>query len=170
MANPEFTPEQLNEAKSKVTALFMGDQMEKVLGRFQGEETRDRLWNEAANTHRPFTERISGLRRSFKVVAETQNTYGPPFQDIAKLPFMRVEDIMAKEFLGDVLFSRMTQSPGYLDYGIEMLDEAQAMAIELGFEQGWRAEPGTKITLDQAVEATLVGRLRFQYQNPKSPQ
>ena len=110
MNNPEFTPEQLEAARGEVAALYMGDQMEKALGGFQGEETRDRLWVEAANIHTPFAERISTLRQSFKVVAETQKAYPASVQNIAKLLFMGLEDMMAREFLGDVLFSRMTYS------------------------------------------------------------
>lgn len=44
-----------------------------------------------------------------------------------------------------------------------MPEEAGAMAIEMGFDGGWRQEPATKVTVDQAVEAVLVGRLRFQH-------
>lgn len=164
MNNPEFIPEQLEAARDEVAALYMGDQMEKVLGGFQGEDTRDQLWAETANTHTPFTEKITGLRQAFKGVAETEKAYGPQLAQVGRLPFRQVEDILAQDFLRDVLFSRITLRPGYIDYGIEMPTEVQSMAQELGFKEGFRAEPGVKVTLDQTVEAVLVGRLRFQYQ------
>lgn len=164
MANLEFTPEQLDAAKNEVSQLYMGDMLGKALGGLQSEETRDQLWTEVATTHAPFSERITALRQSFKTVSETERAYGPQLRNVGTLPFRQVEDIAAREFLGDVLFSRLIKAPGYLDYGIEMPEEARSMAQEMGMQQGWRVEPGIRTTLDQAVEATLVGRLRFQYQ------
>lgn len=99
MANVEFTPEQLEAARTQVTHLVLGDQMEKHLGGLHGEEARDEYWSEAAQTHTPFAEKITSLRQALKVVTETQDAYGPQFRQIATLPFMQVEDMIAKMFL-----------------------------------------------------------------------
>jgi hypothetical protein len=158
--NPEFTPSQIAAAKRKIANLYTGDNLFKV---FRSDESRrDALWEQAAREYTPFADKINALRESLKIVDATLEEY-PTQATHSRIMFGEVEDDLARYFLADVLISRKTREPKFIDYNIDEWGELNQMAQDLGFEKGWRVEPATKITLDEVVEATLVGRLRFQH-------
>lgn len=155
--------ETLPKAVSEVVKLYLGDQLTTMLGT-QGTELRDELWNRKAQEFPTFSDKITELRERMKVVGETKKAYPPQITIVSHIPFMGIEDIMAKEFLGDVLFSRMTESQGYLDYGLDAGDEAKTMSDEMGLLEGWRSDQAKGVTLEKAVESVLKGTLRVKYQ------
>jgi len=164
--NPE-TQEMLSKATRDVVGLYMGDQLGAMLGT-QGAEQRDEFWAETAQEHSAFSGKIHGLRDAMKVVGETKKAYPPQIASVTRIPFMSLEDQMAREFLGDVLFSRMTASQGYMDYGMNPAEEAQSMATEIGLAEGWRSSQAKGVTLERAVSTVLQGGLRVAHQaNPK---
>lgn len=155
--------ETLPKAVSEVVGLYLGDQLTALLGT-QGTELRDELWNRKAQEFPTFSDKITELRERMKVVGETKKAYPPQLASVTCMPFMRLEDVMAREFLGDVLFSRMTESQGYLDYGLNPGDEAKTMGDEMGLLEGWRSDQAKGVTLEKAVESVLKGTLRVTYQ------
>jgi hypothetical protein len=160
--SPEMQ-EMLGKATHKVVGLYMGDQLSAMLGT-QGEDQRDEAWQGVAQEQSAFGEQIRGLRERMKVVAETKKAYPPQIASVTRLPFMGVADQMAREFLGDVLFSRMTASRGYMDYDLSPAEEAQGMASEMGLQEGWRSEQAKGVTLEKSVGKVLQGGLRVAHQ------
>jgi len=92
-----------------------------------------------------------------------KKAYPPSITVSTRIPFRQVGDEMAREFLGDVLFSRMTASQGYLDYGMDLAEESQVMAGEMGIKEGWRSAPAANVTLENSVGAALTGALRVTH-------
>ncbi len=95
-----------------------------------------------------------------------KKVYPPQQAFVIRMPFWNVEDKIAKEFLGDVLFSRMTESQGYIDDRLKPVVEARAMASEMGLQEGWSSEQAKSVTLEQVVSRVLQGGLRVAYQTP----
>lgn len=159
------TPEQLAmlpKAVNEVVGVYMGDQLSMMLGT-QGVDQRDESWLQVAKEFSAFEAKISELRGRMKVIAETKKAYPPVITAQSRIPFTQVGDEMAREFLGDVLFSRMTASQGYLDYGMDLAEESQVMATEMGIKEGWRSAPAAKVTLESAVSSALTGALRVTH-------
>lgn len=159
------TPEQkamLPKAVSEVIGLYTGDQLSILLGT-QGTAQRDEAWSHGAQEFPAFADKMAELRRAMKVVAETKKAYPPNITAISRIPFAKVGDSMARDFLGDVLFSRMTASEGYMDYDIDIAEESQAMAGEMGIKDGWRSGQATNVSLESAIGATLMGTLRVTH-------
>ncbi len=159
------TPEQLAmlpKAVNEVGGVYMGDQLSMMLGT-QGVDQRDECWSQVAKEFPAFEAKIGELRERMKVIAETKKAYPPVITAQSRIPFTQLDDKMAKEFLGDVLFSRMTDSQGYLAYDMELADASQVMATEMGIKEGWRSAPAAKVTLESAVSATLTGALRVAH-------
>jgi hypothetical protein len=127
----------------------------------EGAAQRDQMWQRAAQENSAFGDQIRGVREAMKVVEETKKAYPEPISTAMLLPFRAVEDHVARDFLGDVLFSRMISSPGYLDYGLKHVDEAQSMASELGLQEGWQSEQAKGITLKQSIGKVLQGDVRI---------
>lgn len=167
MSEVDSSPEQqeaLSKATHEVVALYMGDQMEALLGGFQGQETRDSLWAETAQEYPAYADKIRELRQATQAAAADKKAYAPQVINLMKLSFMTLEDPMAQEYLGDVVLARMTTHPGYLDYGMNPAQVVPAMAEEMGIQGGWRSEEAKKVTLENAVSATLAGKLKVSYQ------
>ncbi len=159
------TPEQqatVGKAVKEVSGLYLGDQLSMMLGT-QGVEARDEAWTNGAKEYPVFEAKIAELRERMKMVAETKKAYPPNISAMVRIPFSKVGDEMARGFLGDVLFSRITESQGHMDYGINMATESQAMAVEMGIKDGWRSAQATGVTLESAIGATLIGTLRVSH-------
>jgi hypothetical protein len=96
------------------------------------------------------------------VVEETKKQYPPDFEKATIVPFNGITDRSAANFLGDVLMSRMIDSPGYINN--EPAKSALAileMADEMGLpEGGWRSQQARGIRLSDVTVAFLQGRLR----------
>lgn len=159
------TPEQLAllpKAVNKVIGVYMGDQLSMMLGT-QGVDQRDEAWSHTAQEFPAYADKITELRGRMKVIAETKKAYPPVITALSRIPFTQVDDKMAREFLGDVLFSRMTASQGYIDYGMDMAQESEVMAGEMGIKEGWRSGPAAGVTLESAVGASLTSALRITH-------
>jgi hypothetical protein len=152
--------EMLKTATHAVAALYLGDQLTAMQGT-QGEDQRDEVWQRVAQELSAFGEPIRGLREAMKGVAETKKAY-PFLTPVIRMPFMGVDNQPAREFLGDVLVSRIAPSRGYIDAA----EELQSMASEMGLPQGWQSEQAKGVTLEQAVGKVLQGSLRVGQQPP----
>lgn len=157
--------EMLHKATEGVAGLYLGDQVSNLL-RTQSPEQRDDYWNRAVQEYAPFGENIRGLREVLKVADVTKKAYPAPIGTVMALHFSGVSDETAKMLLTDILFARVTKSPGYMDYSIEPYSEAQEIVKELGVQDGLRGEQVKSVSLNQAIGAVLTGSLRTSYQRP----
>lgn len=165
MIEQDLSPEareMLPEAIKEIIRLYVGDQLSGVL-KIQSPEERDTFWNRASQKYAPFAENIRELRESLKTINITKKAYPEPLTVVMLLHFSEVSDEMAQTFLTDVLFARTTRSPEYMDHSIEPYKEAEAMARELGAQDGLRGQQIKTVSLDQAVGAVLTGSLRTSY-------
>jgi len=165
MPENQTGPEQqamLPKAVSEVVLLYTGDQLSILLGT-QGVEQRDEAWAHGAQEFPAFADKFIELRTAMKVITETKKAYPPAITNITRVPFVKLEDKVAQQFLGDILFSRMTESQGYIDYGLDMAEESQKMALEMGIKDGWRSGPAASVTLENSVGAVLTGALRVAH-------
>jgi hypothetical protein len=155
--------EMLPKAVKEVENLYLGDQLSNLL-RIQTPEQRDKFWKETANKFGPFSEKIIGLREAIKNADTTKRTYPPSLTSVMRLHFSNVEDQMARELLTDLLFARTITSPGYMDYEMRVVDEAVAMATELGSEEGLQGEVIRSVDLHKIIESVLSGNLKLTRQ------
>lgn len=155
--------EALSRATKVVLGLYLGDKVSILLGT-QGAEMRDEIWTKATPELGIYADKAKELRSAMKVVAETKKAYPPQIESISKIPFVNLEDRVATEYLSDMLFSRMIKSQGYLDYDINMVDVSDLMATEMGIMEGWRSEQAKEVTLENAIGATLEGKLKITHQ------
>lgn len=160
--NPE-AQEMLPKAIKKVRGLYLGDQLSNLL-RIQPLEQRDKFWRETARKFGPFSEKITGLRQAIKNAYITKRAYPEPVINVMQLHFADVEDQEARMLLTDLLFARTITSPGYMNYGMKVVDEAVAMATELGSGEGLRGEAMKSVDLDKIIESVLSGNLRLTRQ------
>lgn len=155
--------EMLPKAVREVAGLYLGDQLGNLL-RTQSPEQRDQFWRETTQEFGPFSEKITGLRQALKSADITKKAYVEPITNVMRLHFADVEDQAARELLTDLLFARTSTSPGYMDYSMEVVDEAVAIASELGSGEGLRSETMKSVDLDRAVEGVLSGSLKLTRQ------
>jgi hypothetical protein len=153
------TQEMLNRATHIVAMQYAGDQ---VIVRVAEPNFKDRhqRWEQAAKVSPAFAGQIRNLRDTLWVVHESKKIVTPPEIDAAKKPFLGIEDQVAGAFLSDVLLSCMI--------GLSEQREAnpvQAMANEMGLQQGWQSEQAKGITLDNAVSAVLQGKLTLPHRS-----
>lgn len=149
-----------------VTGLYLGDQLSSLLGN-QTPAQRDEFWQETAREHSPFADKINTLSQTLKGVKVTKEAYPPQMVAIMGMHFRAVEDIGAQQLLADLLWGRTMSSPGYMDYDMEPIQEAQVMATELGAEDGLRGEQIKSVTLGRVVEGVLTGSLNLVGQTRK---
>ncbi|KKT87042.1 MAG: hypothetical protein UW86_C0011G0014 [Microgenomates group bacterium GW2011_GWA1_Microgenomates_45_10] len=155
--------ELLPKAVREVSGLYLGDQLANLL-RTQPPEQRDQFWQQTAQEFGPFSEKITGLREAVKSADVTKKAYPEPVGNVMRLHFSGVGDDAARELLTDLLFARTTTSPGYMDYGMEVVEEARAMTTELGVGEGLRGEGMKSVNLDKVVEGVLSGSLKLSRQ------
>lgn len=166
MTEVTITPEMkeiLPKAVHEVTGLYLGDNLNNLL-KGQSPEQRAGFWQRTAETFPPFSEKITALRTALRDAEITKNGYPEPVKNVMTMHFSVVEDEMARLLLTDVLFARTITSPGYMDYGMKVVKEAEAMVEELGIQGGLRAERMGGITLDKTIESILTGSLRLSRQ------
>jgi len=147
----------------KVGELYLGDQLSNLL-RTQTPERRDQSWQETAQEFGSFSERITGLRQALKSAYTTKEAYPEPITNVMGLHFADVEDQVARGLLSDLLFARTITSPGYIDYSMEVVEEAQAMATELGRNEGLRGEAMKSVGLNKVIGSVLSGDLKLTRQ------
>jgi hypothetical protein len=153
--------EMLPKAVREVGELYLGDQLS---NRTQPPEQRDQLWRETAQKFGPFSEKITGLRQAIKNADTTKRAYPEPVTNVMRLYFSDVEDQMARELLTDLLFARTITSPGYMDYEMKVVEEAVAMATELGSREGLQGEAMKSVDLAKVIESVLSGNLKLTRQ------
>lgn len=165
MTENQTSPDQqemLPKAISDIVGLYTGDQLSILLGT-QGVAQRDEAWARRAQEFPAFATKFNELRTAIKVVTETKKAYPPIITATSRIPFAKLDDKVAQQFLGDILFSRMTESQGYLDYGMDMAEESHKMALEMGIKDGWRSGPAASVTLENSIGAVLTGALRVTH-------
>lgn len=155
--------EMLPKAVKEVGGLYLGDQLSNLL-RTQPPEQRDQFWRETAKEFGPFSEKITGLRQALKNADVTKNAYSGPVANVMQLHFSDVDDRVARGLLTDLLFARTITSPGYMDYEMEVVEEAVVMATELGSGEGLRGQAMKSVDLDRVVESVLSGSLKLARQ------
>ncbi|MDP3724098.1 MAG: hypothetical protein Q8R11_00530 [bacterium] len=153
----------LPEAIRIVVAVYIGDQLSNLLETLTPEQ-RDQCWRETARKLEPFSEKITCLRQAIKDAHTTKEAYPKPVIVLMQRHFRGVEDIVVRELLTDLLFARTVRSPGYMDYGMEVVDEAEAMATELDSGEGLQGKAMKSVDLDQVIESVLSGNLRLTRQ------
>lgn len=166
MTEVSITPEMqemLPKAVHEVTGLYLGDSLNNLL-KGQSPQQRDSFWQETAKEFSPFAEKITALRTTLKGAEVTKNAYPGPITAVMGVHFSAAGDEMARSLLTDVLFARTSASPGYMDYGMNVVEEAEAMVTELGVQGGLRAEQMKGLTLDKTVESILTGSLKLTRQ------
>jgi len=153
---PEF-----NEVVKYVFELVLGELAGRTpLGMgLQTPEERERIWQEAANKFKRFSEKIMELREALKI-AETIRREHPQWYDRAVLYFSGVEDLGAKEILTDLLLARISDPSGRIGSFKNMFREAKNMVRELGME-GLTDEKMKNVDLKKVVEAVLSGKLKL---------
>jgi len=90
--------------------------------------------------------------------------YPEPVTNVMRLHFSGVEDQAARMLLTDLLFARIITSPGYIDYNMNIVDEAEAMAAELDSGEGLQGEAMKSVSLDKIIESILYGNLKLTRQ------
>ena len=105
-------------------------------------------------------ENAATLRERLKAVNKAKAAYGPHLTTALNACFLSVQDTAARGFLTDILFSRMLGPTGRIDDPTSAPREAQAMASELGLEEGWRGEEGKGMIIETPVFSVLEGKLR----------
>lgn len=138
MTEQSLSPEaaaMLPEATRDVLGLYLGDQLSRMLGT-QTDEQRDEVWARAAERFPPFAEKIKALRTGLKGVEITKKEYPQPLISVMDLSFSNIEELGARTLLTDVMWLRLTERPGYLDYTLNSADELDAMFQELGLVGG----------------------------------
>lgn len=172
MEEKSFSPEvqeMLPKATKEVGRLYLGDQLANLL-RTQSPEQRDQLWSKTAQEFGPFSEKIRGLREALKNADITKKAYPEGIANVMRLDFYGVEDKVAAELLTDLFFARTITSPGYMDYDMDMVKEAEAIAQELGASGGISGEKMKSIGLDTVIESVLTGNLKVTRQTQLSKQ
>lgn len=161
--NPEIQ-EVLPKAVREVAVMYLDDQLGDLLGT-QSPEQRDQFWRQTAEEFGPFSEEIAGLREAVKTANVTKKAYSEPVARIMGLHFSAVGDDAAKQLLTDILFARTAATPGYMDYKIKPIDEAKAMAIEIGANGDLRGDEMRKLDLDGVIQKVLTGGLKLTRQS-----
>jgi hypothetical protein len=72
--------------------------------------------------------------------------------------------MMTRSVLTDVLFARTTTSPGYMDYSMDLVKEAEAMINDLGIQGGLMSDQMKGLTMDKTIESILTGGLKLKSQ------
>ncbi|PIY69512.1 hypothetical protein COY90_00235 [Candidatus Roizmanbacteria bacterium CG_4_10_14_0_8_um_filter_39_9] len=160
MTEATISPEvqqMLPEAVREVTGLYMGDQLNNFLLRDQSLQEREQFWKETANEFLPFADKIIDL---WEVVTDAETTK-KGYPDFVGVHFFKAGDKEAESLLTDVLFARTIKSPGYMDYGMNVVKEAEVMVRELGVQDGLGGAQIKEITLDKTVESVLTGSLKL---------
>jgi hypothetical protein len=155
--------ELLPKAVNEVGGMYLGDRLSALL-ESQSPEQRDEDWQQSAKVFPPFAEKITELRQSLKIAATTRKGYPESVADAMSLYFSKAGDEFARELLTDMLFARTTKTPGYVDYSMNSVEEANAMAVELGVQDGFRGDEMKNVNLDNVVEAILVEKLKLTRQ------
>ena len=156
--NPEL--EKMLGMVKRVGGLYVGDLVSNLF-RNQPPEQRDQFWQETAREFESFSERITGLREALKSADITKKAYPESITNVMRLHFADVEDRTARELLTDLLFARTSTSPGYMDYKMDVVEEAQAMATELGSNEGLRGEAMKSVNLNKVIGSVLTGDLKL---------
>lgn len=123
----------------------------------------DYFWEEAADDYPKYRQQFSGLRQRLKLVEEVKKSSSQEEQAQLRTLFPSVSDNLAQQFLTDILISRRIVEPGRIDSSVSYQTEANKMASELGFREGWKSR---NITNRQIAGAVLQGRLSINYQPP----
>jgi hypothetical protein len=152
----------LNEAVPWISTLFVNERTASVLGgKYQ--EDQDVRWTEAATEFPTLADKIQQIKQMLRLAEADRRVYSPQVFDNFKFPFLRVEDLVASEYLKDVLAARMTIQPGQLDFDKKPTTEANNMAAEMGLTEGWFSEAARKVTGFDAIRATLTGALKIAH-------
>lgn len=159
--NPEIQ-EILPKAVEAVGGLYLGDVLVRHL-KNQSPEQRDQYWRETAQEFGPFSEKITALRQALNNADEVKKR-SPGLDNVMGTNFIFVGDPTARELLTDLLIARTIISPGYMDSNMEVIQEAEAMALELGSSNGLREEAMKSVNLDKVVGAVLSGSLKLTRQ------
>src|SRR2546426_219119 len=68
---------------------------------------RDKIWEEEGEKKYPaFSEQIRGLRQSLQMARQVETRYGSAIENGMRREFSSVSDMIAQQFLTDILFSR----------------------------------------------------------------
>jgi hypothetical protein len=146
------------------------------------EELYNKHWTDTAEKHPEFKEKIIELGEAMKIAnhikKENLNPTKPNFNRTLCDPpyFSHVENQGAKDFLTDILFSRMTRAKGnYLEEDSEIQNQVESMGTEMELigESWWifnDSQETKKVTLKQTMTKVLKGKLRVTYQEPQPTQ
>ena len=156
--NPEL--EKMLGMVKRVGGLYVGDLVSNLF-RNQPPEQRDQFWQETAREFESFSERITGLREALNSANITKKANPEHIIGAMRLRFVFVEDQMARELLTDLLLARTSTSPGFMDYKMNVEEEAQAMAEELGSNKGLRREAMKSVDLNKVIGSVLTGDLKL---------
>jgi hypothetical protein len=119
------------------------------------------VWDVIAQEHPPFAGKITLLKERLQTVAETRKKY-PGYAYAGMVgQFGNVHDPFAKNFLGNILLSRVISFKNYFDGSVDWSMEASLMASELGLEHGWESQKARSLSFKHVVESVLLDRLRI---------
>lgn len=158
--NPTEAKKPPYEAIHKIIGLYLLNNREIFSGE-KGEKLRDGLWRDAASEFTDFSDKITELGKTLK----DSNLKKKKFPDITKdtrFYFVNVEQGLARDFLGDILLTRITPSGKYMDTGYT---EAREMTSEI---TGTRTEKPLcsmqfrKTTIEQAISSVLQRKLKLK--------
>lgn len=158
------TKTMLPEATANVSSLYMGELMGRhVLKDLTPSRIKDRdgLWEQAAQKFSPFSETIRTFRVALKNNEVAREQENEVVMSMLGLYFHKVGDIMARDFLTDVLIIRMTDKQCRFDRTIIPHRQADAMGGELGLKDLFIGEEAKTLKLEKAVEAVLMGQLKL---------
>lgn len=155
--------EMLSKAAHEVSRLYKRDNLARMLGT-QTLQQREESWTESARKHSAFSEQIAGLRQAVQAADATKKEYPEPVPGVLESKFSGVKDKAARMLLTDILFARTITSPGYMDFSMNVTEEADAMVRELSAEEGLGDGKLNQVTLVNAVKSVLTGNLKLSRQ------
>lgn len=146
-------PEARNKLKEaiKVVSEFYREDPTSVLLKIKNEllqlpDQRDIFWRAVELRHKSFSEIIKALSKTYRRSETTKlGRY-----------FSQVEDKDARRLLADILFARITTLDDF-----ETEAEAEAMATELGSDEGLQGKVMESLTLEEVIKSILTGELQL---------
>ena len=154
--------EMLPRVVKDVSLLYVGDQIGRGL---QKPQDRDGYWQKTAGEFPPFSEYIADLREASKKAEAIRAGY--PALTIAgiELAFSSVQDELGRKALSDIMMARCsTVGGGNIESNVDFIEESEAIARELGIQEGTRAKAMGGVNLEKVIESILVGNLKLTRQ------
>lgn len=158
--------QRLPEAIKRVALLYVGDQVVNTLGDEspQSQEVRDKIWQDTAKEFNgQLAGKITELRRTLVTAYITAKTFPWTTGDIAKKRFKGFKDDTAS-LLAHLLIARITKEPGFIDYSIDVKEEAADIVRELGSNEELGGEGIESITLERVITLILTDKLKLTRQ------